>query len=265
MTISMAEIAAWVGSFLWPFFRISMMMMVAPVFSGTYVPVRVRLILGVAVTMLVMPLLSDLPAVSPYSWEGLAIIFQQLLIGGTIGFVLMMVFGVVVTAGQIIAYKMMLGFASMIDPQNGGQAPMVGQLFVLMTTLLFLAMQGHLVLIAMVVESFYIIPVGATGFGRTEFWIIAQWGTQVFAYALWMALPAVVILLTVNISFGIVARASPQMNVFALGMPTSIIMGFFVIYFTLVNVYPQFSVVVEQAYGLINTILLESVNNGRVQ
>ena len=256
MTLSMAEITAWIGNFLWPFFRIGAMLMVAPIFSGNYVPARVRVILAFAVTLLVIPLLSDLPQASPFSWEGMAIIFQQLIIGAAIGFVLMMVFGMVVVAGQLIAMKMMLGFASMIDPQNGGQAPMVGQLFVIMTTLIFLAMDGHLVLIAMVVESFHIVPIGPNGLGREQFWQLANWGTQVFAYGLWLGLPAVVALFVINISFAVMARAAPQLNIFALGMPTSIIMGFVVIYFLLTNVAPQFSHIVEQGFSLINLLLM---------
>ena len=256
MTLSMAEITAWIGNFLWPFFRVGAMLMVAPIFSGNYVPARVRVILAFAVTLLVIPLLSDLPQASPFSWEGMAIIFQQLIIGASIGFVLMMVFGMVVVAGQLIAMKMMLGFASMIDPQNGGQAPMVGQLFVIMTTLIFLAMDGHLVLIAMVVESFHIVPIGPNGLGREQFWQLANWGTQVFAYGLWLGLPAVVALFVINISFAVMARAAPQLNIFALGMPTSIIMCFVVIYFLITNVAPQFSHIVEQGFSLINLLLM---------
>lgn len=255
MTLTMAEITAWVGSFLWPFFRIGAMLMVAPVTSANYVPVRVRVIMAFAITLLVVPLLPEPPLVTPFSWPGIAIIMQQLLIGGAMGFVLMMVFAAIVTGGQLIAMQMGLGFASMVDPQNGAQVPVLSQLFVIMTTLLFLAIDGHLILIAMVVESFYILPIGPVGLDRDSFFAIANWGTQMFAASLWLALPAVVALLLVNISFGVMARAAPQLNIFAIGFPVAIMMGFVVIYYTLANVAPQFGFVVEQGFGLINLLL----------
>ena len=251
----MAEITAWIGSFMWPFFRIGAMLMVAPVTSANYVPVRVRLIMAFAITLLVAPLLPEPPLVTPFSWPGIAIIMQQILIGAAMGFVLMMVFAAIVTGGQMIAMQMGLGFASMVDPQNGAQVPVVSQLFVIMTTLLFLAMDGHLILIAMVVESFRLLPVGPVGLDRDSFHALAHWGTQMFAASLWLALPAVVSLLLVNISFGVMARAAPQLNIFAIGFPVTIMMGFVVIYYTLANVAPQFAFVMESGFELINRLL----------
>ena len=255
MTFSMAEITAWIGSFLWPFFRMGAMLMVAPVTSANYVPVRVRLIMAFAITLLVVPLLPEPPLVTPFSWEGMAIIMQQILIGAAMGFVLMMVFAAIVTGGQLIAMQMGLGFASMVDPQNGAQVPVLSQLFVIMTTLLYLAIDGHLILIAMLVESFRLIPIGPVGLDRDSFFALANWGTQMFAASLWLALPAVVALLLVNISFGVMARAAPQLNIFAIGFPVSIMMGFVVIYYTLANVAPQFAIVLEQGFELINQLL----------
>ncbi|MBE0509325.1 MAG: flagellar biosynthetic protein FliR [Chromatiales bacterium] len=255
MTLSMAEITAWIGSFLWPFIRIGAMLMVAPVTSANYVPVRVRVIMAFAITLLVVPLLPEPPLATPFSWDGISIIMQQVLIGASMGFVLMMVFAAIVTGGQLIAMQMGLGFASMIDPQNGTQVPVLSQLFVIMTTLLFLVVDGHLILIAMVVESFRLLPIAATGLDRDSFWAMANWGTQMFAASLWLALPAVVSLLLVNISFGVMARAAPQLNIFAIGFPVAIVMGFVVIYYTLGNVAPQFNFVLMQGWDLIDLLL----------
>lgn len=255
MTFTMAEITAWIGSFLWPFFRIGAMLMVAPVTSANYVPVRARLIIALAITLVIVPTLPEPPMATPFSWDGMAIIMQQLLIGIAMGFVLMLVFAAVVTGGQLIAMQMGLGFASMVDPQNGAQVPVLSQIFVVMTTLLFLVMDGHLILIAMVAESFRLLPIGPVGLDRDAFFAIANWGTQMFAASLWLALPAIVALLLVNISFGIMARAAPQLNIFAIGFPVAIMMGFVVIYFTLPNVVPQFAFVLEQGFALINILL----------
>lgn len=256
MTLTMAEITAWVGSFLWPFFRIGTLFMVAPITGSSNIPVRVRLILALAVTLLVMPLLDSVPQVTPFSWSAIAIILQQLLIGAAMGFALMLVFSAIVTGGQLIAMQMGLGFASMVDPQNGTQVPVLSQLYIIMTTLLFLGMNGHLVLIQLLVESFRLLPIGDSGIGADGFHAVAAWGTQMFAGALWLALPAMASLLVVNIAFGVMARSAPQLNIFAIGFPVAMIMGFVVILYTLPSVVPQFGQIVERGFDLVQYLLL---------
>lgn len=255
MTLSMAELTGWIGTFLWPLFRISAMFMLAPVIGSTNVPMRVRLMLSLAVTAVVVPLLPQVPAVDPFSLPSLTIIVQQLVIGLAMGFALMLVFAAVVTGGQIIAMKMGLGFATMVDPQNGTQVPVLSQLYTLMTTLLFLAMDAHLVMIQVLVDSFRIMPVAEVGLGRDAFYAVAGWGSNLFAGALWLALPAVASLMLVNSAFGVMARAAPQLNIFAIGFPFAMIMGFVVILFSLPNVAPQFSHILGEGFELIETLL----------
>ncbi len=255
MHFTTAEITAWIGSFLWPFFRISSMFMVAPITGGQYVPVRARLMLSLAVTLVVMPLLPDPPAPIPFSMALITLILQQILIGVAMGFALMLVFSAIITGGQLIAMQMGLGFASMVDPANGQQVPVLAQLYLIMTTLLFLVMDGHLVLIALLVEGFQTLPIGPIGLDRDAFWEIATWGSKMFAGALWMALPALASLLVVNIAFGVMARAAPQLNIFAVGFPVAMMMGFFVILYTLPNVVPQFDTVLEQGFDLVKFLI----------
>lgn len=255
MHFTTAEITTWLGTFLWPFFRIGSMFMVAPITGGQYVPVRARLMLAVAVTLVVMPLMPKLPVATPFSLTVLTLILQQLLIGVAMGFVLMLVFSAVVTGGQLIAMQMGLGFAQMVDPANGMQVPVLSQLYLMMTTLLFLVMDGHLVLIALLAESFHTLPIGSEGMDRDAFWAIATWGSKMFAGALWLALPALASLLLVNIAFGVMARAAPQLNIFAVGFPVAMIMGFIVILYTLPNVLPQFEVLTGQGFDLLKFLI----------
>ena len=255
MTFTMAEITGWIGTFLWPMFRIGAMFMIAPVIGSSNVPIRVRLILAMAVTFIVVPLLPQVPQVSPFSWPAIAIILQQLLIGVSMGFALMLVFGAIVTGGQIIAMQMGLGFASMVDPQNGTQVPVMSQLFTLMTTLLFLGMDGHLMMIRLLVDSFQLMPIADVGLDRDALHAVAAWGTQLFAGALWLALPAMASLLMINIAFGVMARAAPQLNIFAIGFPVTMIMGFVVILYALPAVVPQFTQLLEQGFSLIGKLM----------
>jgi flagellar biosynthesis protein FliR len=152
--------------------------------------------------------------------------------------------------------QMGLGFASMVDPQNGTQVPVLSQLYIIMTTLLFLGMNGHLVLIQLLVESFRLLPIGDSGIGADGFHAVAAWGTQMFAGALWLALPAMASLLVVNIAFGVMARSAPQLNIFAIGFPVAMIMGFVVILYTLPSVVPQFGQIVERGFDLVQYLLL---------
>lgn len=254
MILTGAEITAWIGSYLWPFFRIGALVMAAPVFSGNLVPVRIRLGMAIAITAVVAPVLT-VPAVDPFSFDALLIIVQQILIGVAMGFALALVFGAVVTGGQVVAMQMGLGFASMVDPQNGLQVPVISQLLLMMTTLLFLITDGHLVLIKMLVDSFEVLPIAADGLVRGGFWAVALWGREMFAASVWIALPAVASLLVANIAFGVMARAAPQLNIFAIGFPVFVISGYVVLLLSLPGLVPQFAVLVEQGFELISRIL----------
>jgi flagellar biosynthetic protein FliR len=178
MHLSGAEIAAWLGSYLWPLFRIAAMIVAMPIFGSILIPVRVRLMLALAVTSIVAPVLPAAPAVDPLSLEAVLIILQQIIIGVAMGFAMQLVFNAVTTGGQIIAMQMGLGFASMVDPQNGTQVPVLSQLYLLLVTLLFLGFNGHLVMIEMIAESFTVLPVGADGLTRNGLWLLAGWGAR---------------------------------------------------------------------------------------
>jgi flagellar biosynthetic protein FliR len=180
-----AEIAAWIGSYLWPLFRVGAMIVAMPVFGSILIPVRVRLMLALAVTSIVAPVLPAVQQIDPLSLEAVLIALQQILIGVAMGFAMQLVFNAVTTGGQIIAMQMGLGFASMVDPQNGTQVPVLSQLYLLLVTLLFLGFNGHLVMIEMVAESFSVLPVAADGLTRNSLWTLANLGTQMFAGALW--------------------------------------------------------------------------------
>jgi len=180
---------------------------------------------------------------------------QQIVIGSAMGFTLQLVFAAVTTGGQVVAMQMGLGFASMVDPQNGMQVPVLSQIYLLLVTLLFLTFNGHLLMIEMVAESFTTLPIAIDGLTRNGFWHLVIWGTQMFAGALSLALSAVASLLVVSIAFGVMARAAPQLNIFAVGFPVSLIMGFVVILYTLPTIVPQFEALANEGFALIIRLL----------
>lgn len=254
-TLSAAEVAGWVGSFMWPLTRIGAMLMAAPLFGARTVPVRVRLGLGVLLTWMLMPVIPPPPALDPLSATGLLIIAQQVLIGVAMGFILHMVFSALSQAGESVAMTMGLGFASMVDPQNGVQTPVVSQHYVVMGTLLFLALDGHLVAIEVLAGSFQRLPLGVDGLTREGLWQLVTWGAYMYAGAVLIALPAVVSMLLVNIAFGVITRAAPQLNIFAVGFPMTLMVGFLLLMVTLPSLIPQVSDLLVDAYNLMGGLL----------
>jgi len=222
-------LAAW----LLPFFRIGALLMAAPVFSAASVPMRLRVLLALAVTILVEPLLPPPAGVDPLGATTLVIVAQQVAIGIAIGFVLQLAFNALVFGGQVIAYSMGLGFAHLMDPQNGVQVPTVSQFYLIFATIAFLAVDGHLRLLALVVESFTALPIAADGITQNALWSLTLWGARLFADGLLMGLPVVAALLLVSIGMGMVSRAAPQLNIFAVGFPVTLGVGFVLMWVSL--------------------------------
>ncbi|MBK1735680.1 flagellar biosynthetic protein FliR [Halorhodospira abdelmalekii] len=225
MEFTSAEVVAWVGAFMYPLMRVGAAALVAPVFGNDMIPVRVRILLGAALTVAVLPAVGPTPPIDPLSLEGLMIALQEVLIGLTIGFVLALALNTVVIAGESVALAMGLGFATMIDPQTGMSVPVISQILLVVATLLFLALGGHLMVVQLLADSFAVIPVGALVIERDLFWVVATWGTQMYAGAVLIALPLVTVLLVINLSLGVMTRAAPQMNVFSVGLPLTILVG----------------------------------------
>lgn len=255
MTFTSAQIAAWVGSFLWPFMRIGAMFMAAPIFGTRSVPVRIRLVLALAVSWVLAPVIPEVPAVDPISAEGVLIALHQVLIGVAMGFVLQMVFNALIIGGQSIANSMGLGFASIVDPENGVQVPAISQYYLIMAMLVFLALNGHLVLLELLADSFRTLPVGTSGLSREALWMLVNWTGQMFAGAVLLALPAIVALLVVNLSFGVMTRAAPQLNIFAVGFPVTLLLGFLIVLMTAPSLTPHIENLTVEGFGLMRLLI----------
>lgn len=220
-------------SFLWPFFRIGALFMVMAVTGSKLVPVRVRLILAVAVTAVVFQHIPTYFIITELSLTLALTIAKEVLIGMALGFTTLLLAQVFVVSGQLVAMQAGLGFAMMNDPQNGVEVPAVSQFYMLLVTLIFLAINGHLILIEVLVQSFDLLPIGGNALAFDSFGHLAFAGKMIFTGALMMALPAVIALLIVNIAFGVMTRAAPQLNIMTVGFPIMICIGLLVIYLTL--------------------------------
>ncbi|MFW9081060.1 flagellar biosynthetic protein FliR [Pseudomonas sp. P2757] len=240
------QISTWVASFMLPLFRIGSLLMVMPVFGTTLVPKRVRLYLALAITVVITPGLPPMPAVSPLDLSGLLLIAEQILIGALLGFSLQLFFQAFAIAGQIVAVQMGMGFASMIDPTNGVSVAVIGQFFTMLVTLLFLSMNGHLVVFEVITESFTTLPVGS-GLTVTHYWDVATKLGWVLGASLLLVLPAVTALLVINIAFGVMTRAAPQLNIFSIGFPLTLVLGLFIVWVGLADILNQYQPLATEA------------------
>jgi flagellar biosynthetic protein FliR len=241
------------ASSVWPFFRIAGVIMVAPVFGARLVPMRVRLALAVAATVVVAPLV---PVTQPFDLtlaSGFTVL-QEVLIGVAIGFCLQMIFDALIIAGQTIAMSMGLGLATMVDPQRGISVPVISQFFVILGLLIFLSLGGHLATVQLLSDSFTVLPIGQ-GIGAEGAWTIAAWGSQMFAGALRIALPAATALLIANIAFGVMSRAAPTLNLFAVGLPAGLLIGFLLLLLNIGHLSSLLAQFLESTLAMLATML----------
>ncbi|MES9825712.1 MAG: flagellar biosynthetic protein FliR [Candidatus Thiodiazotropha endolucinida] len=248
MIFNEAQFNTWLAAYLWPMVRISAMLVAIPLFSSRQIPARFRLFMMILITLLVAPTLPPQPQADVLSHTGFIILLQQILIGVMMGFILQMVFGALVFGGQVIAYSMGLGFASMVDPANGVQVPVVAQFYLILATLLFLIFNGHLLSIELIADSFDTMPVAMDGLSRNGLLEVVAWGSRLFTGGLLIALPIVGAMLMVNMGMGVVMRAAPQLNIFSIGFPITMLLGFALIWVTLPNVFSVFNELLDEAF-----------------
>lgn len=230
MLLTTDAILSGVYLFSAPFLRISAMMVVAPIFSAPGFNLRARVLLSVLIAALVAPSIS-LPAnFELISLMGLVVAIQEIGVGLMIGFILQLAFGAIVFGAQAMSMTMGLGFAMAVDPQNGVQVPVVAQLYVILGTLLFLAVDGHLALINAVARSYDFVPAGSVSISPASFSALISLGSIVFAGGILLALPVMTALLLINLAFGIITRTAPQLNIFAVGFPVTILAGLFIMF-----------------------------------
>jgi flagellar biosynthesis protein FliR len=242
------EIDLWLGTLFWPFVRILALFSVAPILSHGSIPARAKIGVSLLLTVIIAPTLPTMSAIPIASVAGFSVLVQQILIGVAIGFSITLAFAAVEMAGDLIGTQMGLGFAWFVDPQSSTQGPMVGSLLNLFATLIFLAIDGHLMMLAAIVKSFSFAPIG-TGIGAALDWEkLLHAGTEIFSMGLHLALPAVAAVFLSNVALGVLTRAAPQLNLFAVGFPITLTLGLLILWLSM----PHFGPTLER--GLQNSL-----------
>ena len=234
MDIAVTELMERFYGLLWPMLRISALLVAAPIFSLRALNLRIRIVLAMALTWLVYPM-HDWPQIDPLSASGLLEIANQLMIGLLMGLMLQVVTAAIVVAGQSIANAMGLSMATMIDP-NMGNVPVISQFLLVMSTLIFVGLGGHALLLNLVLESFNSLPIGSNLLTTEVMKQFIAWSSMLFLGALLIALPVMVALLFINIGLGVATRAAPSLNIFSVGFPAMVFAGYAVLIMALPNI-----------------------------
>jgi flagellar biosynthetic protein FliR len=238
LSVTSAQLDAWLALLAYPLARILGLVGAAPVFGNNAVPRRLKLVVGLAITIGLLPVLPPAQSVPLGSWNGLLMLFQQTITGIAMGLTLRIVFAALDVMGEIISLQMGLSFATFFDPVAGGQTAVIGEFLMLIATLIFLSLNGHLLLVDALARSFEWLPITETQPHKGGWLMLARFGSTIFAAGLLMALPVVTALLITNIALGILTRAAPQLNLFAIGFPITLTVGFGVLLLALGHLAP---------------------------
>ena len=250
MEITATVINQYIADFILPFSRITALIMSMVAFGSKTIPAKIKLALGVTITIAVMGAIPPTKISNLMSLATALLIGEQVIIGIMLGFVTLLVINTFTLAGQIIAMQTGLGFASLVDPSSGMNVPAVGQFFLILSTLLFWALDGHLVFLQFILASFHTLPIEGGTLSSISYRELVNWGSWMFATALSLALAPITAMLLINFSFGIMTRAAPQLNIFAIGFPITMTAGLIIMWLTMGNFLNHFEIQWQRAIEL---------------
>jgi flagellar biosynthesis protein FliR len=246
-SVTYAQLNTWLTAFLWPFVRILALVATAPVFGNMSVSTRVKVGLAAFITLIVAPTLSAMPQVTVFSAAGVWIIVNQFLIGAALGLTMQIVFTAIQATGDYIGLGMGLGFATFFDPQASGSSAVLSSYMNVIAMLAFLVLDGHLQMVSALIATFQSAPISSDLLGAAGFRSLANWGGTIFSAGLLLSLPVVTALLIANLALGILNRAAPQIGVFQIGFPLTMLVGMLLLQLMVPNMIPFFARLFDNA------------------
>lgn len=240
LEISASELLQVWGHVWWPFLRIGSAFAVLPLLGYPLIPAQVRVLLALLIAMLAAPLLPPMPAVDPLSLRAILLSLEQIFLGAMMALFPVCLINVMVLVGELLSMQMGLSMARMNDPINGLAIPVLGSFFSNIGLLIYASMNGHLVMLEVLVESFSVWKVGQGPFAVDSGSLI-QLFAWLLAAALMLSLPAMVAMYLVNFTFGVLSRVAPSLNIFVLGFPMALLCGLFCILLTISGLPDRFA------------------------
>ena len=241
-----AQVLAWITPLVWPFLRALALFSALPVLGTRMVPARVRVALAAFIALAMQPSLPAFAAVALDSPAALPLIAQQFVIGLALGFSVRLVFAAVEFAGEIIGLQMGLNYAGFFDPLSAASATATSRFFGTTVSWLFIVINGHLLVIMALAQSFNVFPVGPEPFAFLREVQPQRWGAEIFTTGLWIALPLITMLMFVNLVLGAISRVAPQINIFAVGFPVTLGVGLLGLVLTLPALAQPFTMTLQR-------------------
>ncbi len=224
MTFTQAQLDAWLAGAFLPFIRILALFSAAPLLSHKSFPPRARVALAAVIAFLVAPFANVPPGLTLASAAGLGLVAQQVVIGLAMGFAARLLFAMFEIAGEFIGLQMGFSFAGFFDP-TGGTESAVGTWLNTLGMMLFVALNAHLVLVDALVATFQSFPIASDPFSAFAVLRLDKLGADVFRLALALALPVTMLMLFVNLVLGFASRVAPQLSIFSVGFPVTLLAG----------------------------------------
>jgi len=255
LSFSDAEVTRWIGEFFWPFLRILALFGAAPAFNSVSIPVRAKVALAFVITVAVAGTVRQ-SAPFDLSWATVALVIEQILVGLAIGFAMQLTLTAMMLAGEFVGMQMGFGFAAMFDFQSGFQVPVMANFFSLVALLLFVALNGHLVLLGVLVKSFTVVPIAAGSGITVGGWrALAGAGAVLFQMGIWLALPVIAVLLATHLAVGFVSRVAPQFNVMSIGFSVFMWVGFACVIGLIPFFIPAVEHIIEAGLTVVGAVL----------
>ena len=251
-----------IGQFLFATLRIGSFLLTSPLFGARFVLLPVRILISVSLTIMVVTLNPVLPSIELIgSFRGLVIAFTELVIGISAGLILTIFFAAASLAGEKIAASSGLSMATAVDPTSGSSSPVMAQILTLFLLVIFMSLDGHLVVIRTLIESYEFLPIG--GIIKTEPIISAGINAAglMFTSATLIMLPFAVVLLLLQISIGVITRSAPTLNLFSFAFPITMLAVFFIVYLSMASIGNGLSNLADDAI-LSMQEMMESLING---
>ncbi|MYL97505.1 flagellar biosynthetic protein FliR [Novosphingobium sp. FGD1] len=205
--------------------RIGAVLVAAPLFGAVTVPAQARVMVAGAVAVMICAWTPVAAPAALLSAPGIMAVLGEVLVGLTLGFVLQLSFAAPVIAAEVIGGGMGMNMAVAVDPVAGAQSPALGQYFMVVLTIVFLALGAHLQWFALLTRSYEVFPPGQTWLGPERFALVASFASRMLLTAVGIALPVTLVLLVVQLVTGVLSRSAPALNLFSLGMPAGVLGG----------------------------------------
>lgn len=235
--------------------RVSGIIATSPVFGSSIAPPQIKIVLSLMLALILYPFVPVIQVFPDRPDHYIVLIASEMLIGVVLGMIGRFLFSAVEFAGTIIGFQMGLGMANVFDPQSQAQVSLVGRLESTTATLIFLAMDGHLIVIQALVRSYSVLPPGGAKITQPLVEKLTDLSASIFVIGLQIGAPLIVALFLANAIVGLLARSVPQIQVFVVGFPLTLMLGFLFMFFGM----PFFAQAVHQMFEKLDNQLFDTL------